>query len=144
MGLSSIRSDWSDCMNWDATPQLPITCTSTGCATSFSESDESVIARGAPPVRATGDAGCGRCPRCRCSAPARTGLQAHDTYAALGTADLIHTAGGGIFGHPKGRARGGVEALRAIVGMRRSKVIALTEHAKAGAGTGPSPGVSWR
>lgn len=42
----------------------------------------------------------------------QTGLQAHDTYAALGRADLIHTAGGGIFGHPQGVAAG-VEALRA-------------------------------
>ncbi|HZZ03927.1 ribulose-bisphosphate carboxylase large subunit family protein [Paraburkholderia sp.] len=41
----------------------------------------------------------------------QTGLQAADTYAALGCADLIHTAGGGIFGHPGGVAAG-VEALR--------------------------------
>ena len=41
----------------------------------------------------------------------QTGLQAADTYAAIGCADLIHTAGGGIFGHPKGVAAG-VEALR--------------------------------
>ena len=42
----------------------------------------------------------------------QTGLQAHDTYAALGRTDLIHTVGGGIFGHPNGVAAG-VEALRA-------------------------------
>ena len=42
---------------------------------------------------------------------AQTGLQAHDTYAALGNADLICTAGGGIFGHPDGVASG-VTALR--------------------------------
>jgi ribulose-bisphosphate carboxylase large chain len=42
---------------------------------------------------------------------AQTGLQAHDTYAALGNADLICTAGGGIFGHPDGVACG-VTALR--------------------------------
>ncbi|MEP7056360.1 MAG: ribulose-bisphosphate carboxylase large subunit family protein [Caldimonas sp.] len=42
----------------------------------------------------------------------QTGLQAHDTYAALGSADLIHAAGGGIFGHPGGIAAG-VEAMRA-------------------------------
>ncbi|CDY74778.1 similar to ribulose-1,5-bisphosphate carboxylase, Type III [Caballeronia glathei] len=41
----------------------------------------------------------------------QTGLQAADTYAAIGCADLIHTAGGGIFGHPGGVATG-VEALR--------------------------------
>jgi len=42
----------------------------------------------------------------------QTGLQAHDTHAALGCADLIHAAGGGIFGHPQG-VSAGVEALRA-------------------------------
>jgi ribulose-bisphosphate carboxylase large chain len=42
----------------------------------------------------------------------QTGLQALDTYAALGSADLIYTAGGGIFGHPHG-VPAGVEALRA-------------------------------
>ena len=42
---------------------------------------------------------------------AQTGLQAHDTYAAVGSADLIVTAGGGIFGHPDGVAAG-VTALR--------------------------------
>jgi ribulose-bisphosphate carboxylase large chain len=38
--------------------------------------------------------------------------QVHDTWAALGTADLIHAAGGGIMAHPHGPA-GGVAALRA-------------------------------
>ncbi len=42
----------------------------------------------------------------------QTGRQAAPTYAALGCADLIHTAGGGIFGHPGG-VPAGVEALRA-------------------------------
>jgi ribulose-bisphosphate carboxylase large chain len=42
---------------------------------------------------------------------AQTGLQAHDTFAALGNDDLIVTAGGGIFGHPQGVAAG-VTALR--------------------------------
>jgi ribulose-bisphosphate carboxylase large chain len=41
----------------------------------------------------------------------QTGLQAHGTFAALGCADLIHTVGGGIFGHPDGVAAG-VQALR--------------------------------
>jgi len=81
-----------------------------GLRNKFSEHDESVIAaarsvlapvmKSAPmtamPVFSSG----------------QTGLQAHDTYAALGCADLIHTAGGGIFGHPNGVAAG-VEALRA-------------------------------
>ena len=42
---------------------------------------------------------------------AQTGLQAHDTFKALGHADLLCTAGGGIFGHPQGVAAG-VAALR--------------------------------
>lgn len=42
---------------------------------------------------------------------AQTGLQAHDTFQALGNADLIVTAGGGIFGHPQG-VSAGVTALR--------------------------------
>lgn len=80
-----------------------------GLSNKFSEPDESVIAAarsvlepvmpGAPmhamPVFSSG----------------QTGLQAADTYAALGCADLIHTAGGGIFGHPGG-VPAGVEALR--------------------------------
>ena len=80
-----------------------------GLRNKFSESDASVIAAarsvlapvmpGAPmtamPVFSSG----------------QTGLQAADTYAALGCADLIHTAGGGIFGHPDG-VTAGVEALR--------------------------------
>ncbi|WP_434110793.1 ribulose-bisphosphate carboxylase large subunit family protein [Paraburkholderia caffeinilytica] len=80
-----------------------------GLRNKFSEPDDSVIAAaravlapvmpGAPmpamPVFSSG----------------QTGLQAADTYAAIGCADLIHTAGGGIFGHPGGVAAG-VEALR--------------------------------
>ena len=41
----------------------------------------------------------------------QSALQAHETYAALGTADLIFAAGGGIMAHPHGPA-GGVESLR--------------------------------
>lgn len=97
-----------------------------GLRNKFSENDDSVIAAArsvlapvmpsapmtAMPVFSSG----------------QTGLQAHDTYAALGCADLIHTAGGGIFGHPDGVAAG-VEALReswvaAIAGMP------LVEHAR--------------
>ncbi len=37
--------------------------------------------------------------------------QAAGTYAALGSADLIHAAGGGILAHPGGVAAG-VEAFR--------------------------------
>lgn len=80
-----------------------------GLRNKFSETDESVIAAAravlapvmpeapltAMPVFSSG----------------QTGLQAHDTLAALGSADLIQTVGGGIFGHPNGVAAG-VEALR--------------------------------
>lgn len=80
-----------------------------GLANKFSEPDDSVIAAAravlkplfeqapmsAMPVFSSG----------------QTGLQAPGTYAALGTADLIHAAGGGIFGHPGGIAAG-VTAFR--------------------------------
>lgn len=80
-----------------------------GLRNKFSEPDDSVIAAAravlAPvmaeaPMRAMPVFSSGQ-----------TGLQAADTYQALGCADLIHTAGGGIFGHPGGVAAG-VEALR--------------------------------
>ncbi|MEK8052865.1 ribulose-bisphosphate carboxylase large subunit family protein [Ideonella sp. DXS22W] len=116
------RAGWgwlsrSDALGWDYAPwqvfwrlagadHLHVN----GLRNKFSEPDDSVIAAarsvlaplmpGAPmtamPVFSSG----------------QTGLQAHDTYSALGCADLIHTAGGGIFGHPQG-VRAGVEALRA-------------------------------
>ncbi|WP_075219146.1 ribulose-bisphosphate carboxylase large subunit family protein [Acuticoccus yangtzensis] len=58
----------------------------------------------------------------------QTVWQAAGTYAALGSADLIHTAGGGILAHPGGPAEG-VRALRraweaAVAG------VALAEAAK--------------
>ena len=97
-----------------------------GLRNKFSETDDSVIAAAravltplwpeapmtAMPVFSSG----------------QTGLQAADTHAALGCADLIHTAGGGIFGHPQG-VRAGVEALRAAwdAAMRG---VDLTEHAR--------------
>ncbi|MDZ5456711.1 ribulose-bisphosphate carboxylase large subunit family protein [Azohydromonas lata] len=51
----------------------------------------------------------------------QTGLQAAATHAALGGADLIHTVGGGIFGHPQGVAAG-VQALRAAWDAARAGV----------------------
>ncbi|MFY9512621.1 MAG: ribulose-bisphosphate carboxylase large subunit family protein [Rubrivivax sp.] len=80
-----------------------------GLANKFSEADDSVIAAAravlrpldathpmaAMPVFSSG----------------QTGLQAAPTYAALGCADLIHAAGGGILGHPGGIAAG-VAAMR--------------------------------
>lgn len=81
-----------------------------GLRNKFSEPDDSVIAAARAvlsPVMPGVDM-----PAMPVFSSGQTGLQAHDTYAALGTADLIHTAGGGIFGHPQG-VSAGVEALRA-------------------------------
>ncbi len=87
-----------------------------GLANKFSESDASCIASAkavlaplfssapmaAMPVFSSG----------------QTGRQAAGTYAALGTADLIHAAGGGIFGHPQGVAAG-------VTAMREAWVAAM-------------------
>ena len=80
-----------------------------GLANKFAEEDESVVEaalscaepliEGAPmtvmPIFSSG----------------QTVWQAAGTFAALGSADLIHTAGGGILAHPQGPAAG-VTALR--------------------------------
>jgi len=97
-----------------------------GLRNKFSEPDESVIAA-ARSVLAPVMPGAAL-PAMPVFSSGQTGLQAHDTYAALGSADLIHTAGGGIFGHPKG-VPAGVEALRASW-HAAIEGIALTEHAK--------------
>jgi ribulose-bisphosphate carboxylase large chain len=81
-----------------------------GLRNKFAESDESVIAAARAVLAPIG-------PHAPMAAmpvfsSGQTGLQAAGTYAALGRADLIHTAGGGIFGHPAGVAAG-VEAFRA-------------------------------
>ncbi|MGJ7582196.1 ribulose-bisphosphate carboxylase large subunit family protein [Variovorax sp. RHLX14] len=81
-----------------------------GLRNKFSESDESVIAA-ARSVLAPVMPGAAL-PAMPVFSSGQTGLQAYDTFAALGSADLIHTAGGGIFGHPGG-VSAGVEALRA-------------------------------
>jgi ribulose-bisphosphate carboxylase large chain len=81
-----------------------------GLRNKFSEPDQSVIAAARAvlsPVMKSAPM-----PAMPVFSSGQTGLQAHDTYAALETADLIHTAGGGIFGHPDG-VPAGVEALRA-------------------------------
>ena len=80
-----------------------------GLRNKFCESDDSVIAAARAVLAPV-------MPEARMRAmpvfsSGQTGLQAADTYAAIGRADLIHTAGGGIFGHPGGVAAG-VEALR--------------------------------
>lgn len=80
-----------------------------GLANKFFESDDSVIASAKAcltPIR----------PEAPCLAmpvfsSAQTPHQVAETYARLGSTDLIHAAGGGIVGHPSGAASG-VEALR--------------------------------
>uniref|UniRef100_UPI003F499ADD ribulose-bisphosphate carboxylase large subunit family protein n=1 Tax=Cupriavidus yeoncheonensis TaxID=1462994 RepID=UPI003F499ADD len=80
-----------------------------GLRNKFSEADESVIAAAkavlAPVMPEAA------MPAMPVFSSGQTGLQAEETYRALGTTDLIHTAGGGIFGHPAG-VSAGVEALR--------------------------------
>ncbi|HTJ91517.1 MAG TPA: ribulose-bisphosphate carboxylase large subunit family protein [Pararobbsia sp.] len=80
-----------------------------GLRNKFSESDESVT----DAARAVLKPLSGKRPMLAMPvfSSGQTGLQAADTYRAIGTADLIHTAGGGIFGHPAG-VSAGVEALR--------------------------------
>jgi ribulose-bisphosphate carboxylase large chain len=81
-----------------------------GLANKFSESDESVVAAARAvlaPINAQH-----AMPALPVFSSGQTGLQAQGTFAALGSADLIHTAGGGIFGHPDG-VQAGVSALRA-------------------------------
>lgn len=97
-----------------------------GIGNKFSESDDSCIAAAravlAPvfdhaPMRAMPVFSSGQ-----------TGLQARPTYDALGTADLIHAAGGGIFGHPDGVAAG-VAALRDAWDAAMAGV-AIEQHAQ--------------
>lgn len=56
--------------------------------------------------------------------------QAFDTYAALGSSDLIHAAGGGIMGHPGGIAAGAASMRAAwegaLAGLTREQVAAVS------------------
>ena len=80
-----------------------------GLANKFSEPDESVIAS----ARSLGDPLFADAPMAAMPvfSSGQTVRQAAGTYAALGSADLIHAAGGGILAHPGGVAAG-VEAFR--------------------------------
>ena len=80
-----------------------------GLRNKFSEADDSVIAAACSVLAPVMDEA--PLPAMPVFSSGQTGLQAADTYRAIGCADLIHTAGGGIFGHPGGVAAG-VEALR--------------------------------
>jgi ribulose-bisphosphate carboxylase large chain len=80
-----------------------------GLRNKFSESDETVIAAARSVIQPLfKDKPMTAVP---VYSSAQTGLQAHDTYRAQGNANLIVTAGGGIFGHPQG-VSAGVAALR--------------------------------
>lgn len=80
-----------------------------GLGNKFSESDDSVIAAARAVLAPVIDSA--HMPAMPVFSSGQTGLQAHGTFAKLGSADLIHAAGGGIFGHPGGVAAG-VEAMR--------------------------------
>lgn len=81
-----------------------------GLYNKFSESNESVIAAARAVLSPINDMA--PMEAMPVFSSGQTGRQAAETYAAIGCADLIHTAGGGIFGHPAG-VPAGVEALRA-------------------------------
>lgn len=83
-----------------------------GLRNKFCESDESVIASARSclePMFGQPEKSCTVMP---VFSSGQTVRQAHDTYAALGSADLIHAVGGGLMAHPGGAAAG-VRALRA-------------------------------
>jgi ribulose-bisphosphate carboxylase large chain len=64
----------------------------------------------------------------------QTALQVHDTWAEMGSADLIFAAGGGIMAHPHGPA-GGVRAIRAAWDAAMAG-IPLAQAARADAALG--------
>ena len=80
-----------------------------GLGNKFSEPDDSVLAAARAVLRPLSTEHPMACMPVFSSG--QTGLQAPPTYAALGTTDLIHAAGGGILGHPAGIAAG-VAAMR--------------------------------
>ncbi|OWY26581.1 ribulose-bisphosphate carboxylase large subunit family protein [Herbaspirillum robiniae] len=98
-----------------------------GLSNKFSEPDESVVAA-ARSVLAPVIEGADMVSTMPVFSSGQTGLQAADTYAAIGCADLIHTAGGGIFGHPQG-VSAGVEALREAW-VAAMEGVPLAQHAR--------------
>ena len=80
-----------------------------GLANKFCESDDSVIASARETLTPMFD---GKpCQAMPVFSSGQSAIQAADTYAALGSADLIYAAGGGIMAHPDGPAAG-VASLR--------------------------------
>ncbi len=98
-----------------------------GLRNKFSEPDESVI-EAARSVLQPVVPGADMVSTMPVFSSGQTGLQAADTYAAIGCADLIHTAGGGIFGHPQG-VSAGVEALREAW-VAAMEGVPLAQHAR--------------
>ena len=80
-----------------------------GLQSKFTESDESVIASARACLMPLFDNR--PCTVMPVFSSGQTAKQAPGTYAGLGSADLIVTAGGGIMAHPSGTAAG-VAALR--------------------------------
>lgn len=80
-----------------------------GLANKFCEDDDSVIASATSLLTPMFEAQ--PCVAMPVFSSAQTVRQVPETYARLGSADLIHAAGGGIMGHPGGAAEG-VTALR--------------------------------
>ena len=82
-----------------------------GLRNKFCEADESVLASAreclTPMFKGPGR-GCEVMP---VFSSGQTVRQVHDTWMALGSADLIHAAGGGLMAHPAGVAAG-VRAMR--------------------------------
>ncbi len=82
-----------------------------GLRNKFCEPDESVVASARECLTPMFD-GVGRgCEAMPVFSSGQWAERAFDTYAALGSADLIHAAGGGIMAHPAGIAAG-VAAMR--------------------------------
>lgn len=93
-----------------------------GLRSKFAESDESVLASARACLTPLHDGD----PRVMpVLSSAQTVLQVHDTYAALGTTDLIYACGGGIVGHPDGIAAG-TRALRAAWEAARAGIPLAT------------------
>ncbi|WP_299538834.1 ribulose-bisphosphate carboxylase large subunit family protein [uncultured Herbaspirillum sp.] len=98
-----------------------------GLRNKFSEPDESVVAAARSVLQPVVQ-GAEMVSTMPVFSSGQTGLQAADTYAAIGCADLIHTAGGGIFGHPQGVAAG-VQALREAW-VAAIEGVPLAQHAQ--------------
>ncbi len=78
-----------------------------GLRSKFWEGDQSVVAS----ARACLSPFAGTAPIVPVFSSGQTASQAPDTFAALGSTDLLYLAGGGIIGHPSGPAAG-VRSLR--------------------------------